>query len=207
MAKKVNKTEKPRKQVNYAQVFAIKEKYQKQIQELCPQANTKSGIYVYTRVSAENVRFFYCGQAKCLIERLCSHMTGYSHIDLSIKKWGLYNAEKNPYGWKIHILEYTKDLDERERYWIKQYLDAGFQTRNKNLGGQNSGKVGLEDNKPSKTYRDGIVQGTKNTTEKVRVYFDKYLDATIKLPSNKTKERKLQEFKQFLEGNDEGGND
>ena len=134
-------------------------------------------------------------------------MTGYSHIDLSIKKWGLYNSDKNPYGWKINILEYTENLDERERYWIKQYLDAGFQTRNKNLGGQNSGKVGLEDNKPSKTYRDGIVQGQKTTKAKVKTYFDKYLDYSIKDKPTKIKERKLAEFKQFLEGKDEGGND
>lgn len=213
MAKKVNKTEKPRKQVNYAQVFARKEATQERIKRVCPKADTRKGIYAFYRVDEQGFKFAYVGQSGAkdgLIGRLAEHLTGYQHIDNSIRSHGLYDEQKNPYGYKIVICAYCntqEELNQKEQEFIKKFADNSYQLRNKNIGSQGKGKTGLENARPSKTYRDGIVQGTKNTTEKVRVYFDKYLDATIKLPSNKTKERKLQEFKQFLEGNDEGGND
>ena len=192
-------------EVNYKKIFTIRQKNESKIKQLCPEATHKSGIYVFTRVSEEGIKFFYAGQAKDLLSRLAEHLSGYQHIDLSIKKWGLYSTD-NPCGYKIHILEFTTDLDERERYWIKRYIDAGFQTRNKNLGGQNNGKVGLEDNKPAKGYYDGITQGEKNILKKVKEYFDKYLDFSIKDKPNKIKERKLEEFKQFLQGKQDSGN-
>ena len=184
--------------INYKKVFAIKKKNEMKIKEFCPNAIDSPGIYVFTRVSEEGIKFFYVGQAKNLLSRLAEHLSGYQHIDLSIKKWGLYTND-NPHGYRIHILEFTENLDERERFWIKRYIDAGFQTRNKTLGGQNNGKVGLEDNKPSKGYYDGVAQGEKKTKKLVKEFFDKYLDFSIKGQSNKIKERKLEEFKQFLD--------
>jgi len=187
--------------VNYKKIFAIKRKNENVILQNNSQATHESGIYAFTRVSEEGIKFFYVGQAKDLLGRLAEHLSGYQHIDLSIKKWGLF-SEENPYGYKVHILEKTTELDEQERYWIKRYIDAGFQTRNKTLGGQNNGKVGLEDNKPSKGYYDGVAQGEKKTKKLVKEFFDKYLDFSIKGQSNKIKERKLEEFKRFLDSGD-----
>lgn len=187
--------------VNYKKIFAMKQKNEGIISGINPSATHESGIYAFTRVSEEGIKFFYVGQAKDLLGRLADHLSGYQHIDLSIKKWGFY-SETNPFGYKIHVLETTTELDERERYWIKRYIDAGFQTRNKTLGGQNNGKVGLEDNKPAKGYYDGVAYGEKKTIRKVKEFFDKYLDFSIKGSSNKIKERKLEEFKELLDSGD-----
>lgn len=52
---------------------------------------------------------------------MCSHLTGYQHIDLSIKKRGFY-SEENPFGWKINFIHYpVEQLDKMEQYWILEY--------------------------------------------------------------------------------------
>lgn len=181
---------------NYSQVFAIKAKNERKIKQMCPKANEMSGIYAFTRISEEGIRFFYAGQAVNLISRLASHLSGYQHIDLSIKKWGLY-SDKNPYGWKVHILEYTKDLDERERYWIKRYIDEGWQTRNSNLGGQNAGKVGLDSNKPARGYYDGKKQGRKDLAKEIRDLVEKYLVISTR-KDGKLAQNALEKFKKLI---------
>ena len=58
-----------------------------------------------------------------------------------------------------------------------------------------------------KRYKSGKQYGYEKAREQVKTYFDKYLDYSIKDKPTKIKEKKFAEFKQFLEGNNEGGND
>jgi hypothetical protein len=43
-----------------------------------------------------------------------------------------------------------------------------------------------------------LKQGRKNAVREVKVFFDKYLDYSVKGVSNKIKERKYNEFKEWL---------
>ena len=65
--------------------------------------------------------------------------------------------------------------------------------------GGTTGKEIIGKRKPAKTYTDGVKQGKKKIFEKVKLYFNKYLSFAIKPPINKVKERKLREFKEWLE--------
>ena len=98
----------------------------------------QSGIYFYTRTDENGISYFYIGQSVDCLERSISHLTGYQHIDLSIKKRGFY-SENNPYGWKLNVMYYPKDkLDEMEQHWILEYAKRGYQCRyNKTAGGKN----------------------------------------------------------------------
>lgn len=58
----------------------------KRLLKVNPDLDNKSGIYFLTRVDENGIPFFYIGQAVHIIQRMCSHLTGYQHIDLSIKK-------------------------------------------------------------------------------------------------------------------------
>lgn len=188
-------------EVDYGQLYAKKKALEGKVLKLCPNARNEKGIYAFTRVDDHNVRHFYVGQSVACLSRLISHLQGYdSHIDLSIRKWGLYDESKNPYGYKIHILEYTDNLDEREKFWIMKYIQNGAQSKNVSYGGQGEGKAHLNENKQSRGYYEGVAYGKKKVCEEVKVFFDKYLDFVIKEPSNKIKERKLKEFEELLKG-------
>ena len=79
---------------NYKQVYAVQRKYKEQLLKVNPDLNDESGIYFLTR-EEDGFKYAYIGQAKHILQRLCSHMTGYQHIDLSLKKHGFY-SEDNP---------------------------------------------------------------------------------------------------------------
>lgn len=202
MAKKVNKTEKPKKQVNYAQLFTIQDKIESQIRQVCPTINHRSGIYFYTRVDIADPtkKACYIGKSVDILSRCISHQQGWKQrIDQSIRKRGYY-SDKNLGGWKLNFLNFPVDqLDEKEAFYIDMYKNANYEMYNVESGGT-TGKTLINERKPSKTYRDGIVQGQKSTKAKVQTYFTKYLDYSVKLPSTKIKEKKFAEFKQFLEG-------
>lgn len=212
MTKMTNK-QKAKKEINYAQVFARKLATQQRIKKVCPKADTKKGIYAFYRVDEQGFKFAYVGQAGAkdgLIGRLAEHLTGYQHIDNSIKSHGLYDEQKNPYGYKILICAYChtqEELNQKEQEFIKMFADNGYQLRNKTIGSQGKGKLGLENSKLAKGYYDGVAYGTKKTKAKVKVFFDKYLDYCVKVPPTKIKERKFAEFKQFLEDDEKGGTD
>ena len=60
-----------------------------------------------------------------ILTRLAQHMRGYQHIDLSLKKHGLY-SEKNPYRWRVvHTNCPESELDEKEQYYIIRADRAG----------------------------------------------------------------------------------
>jgi hypothetical protein len=187
---------------NYKQIFAIKKKNEEKIKKLCPKAIETAGCYIFHRYQGD-FRFAYIGLAtKSLLSRLGDHLNGYeSHIDLSIRKWGLYDEVKNPQGYHIDILCYCKpeECNEKEQYYIKKYANLSYQLLNKTSGSQDGDKFGITENKPTKNYHQGVAYGELKTKRKVKEYFDKYLDFTIKSPSNKIKERKYNEFKEWLE--------
>ena len=170
--------------MNYAQIKAIEKKNKERILKVCPEATEDSGIYIFTRFE-NGFKFGYVGQAKHLLTRLAQHLVGYQHIDLSLKKHGLYSDE-NKTGYKIDIYPCDCDrLDEKEQKFVVQLANLGYQLRNKTSGSQGSGKFGIADNKPSKGYRDGLQQGYKNAQKEIAPLFEKWLkvdfDETKKL--------------------------
>lgn len=191
--------------VNYRQVFARKAEIAKKIKSICPNAKDDAGIYIFTR-EENGYKFAYIGQSLNCLSRLIDHMQGYDQwIDKSIKSHKLYSAS-NPVGWKIGCLYFPKELlDEKEQYYIRLYADKGYQLRNVSGGGINS-KFGLNDNKTKRGFYEGVGEGIRKTRKDIKVYFDKYLDYSIKQPSNKLKERKFAEFTEFLNKIDESEN-
>lgn len=99
---------------NFRQVKAIEQKNKKRLLEVNPGLDDESGIYFLTREDENGFRYDYIGQAVHILTRLAQHLVGYQHIDLSLKKHGLYE-EDNPYGWKVNFRYYaTNLLNERE---------------------------------------------------------------------------------------------
>ena len=185
--------------MNYRQIYARKSECEKRIKEVCPKATHESGIYCFTRVDEDGFKFAYVGQAsKSLLTRLGEHLVGYQHIDLSIKKHGLYSQE-NPYGYKVNILCKcpAEECNEKEQYYIKKAADAGYQLKNSTTGSQGKGKKGLENGRPSKTYRDGLDQGYLNARREVSHWFSLHLNATMKKPT-KNAEKALANFQEFI---------
>lgn len=184
---------------NYKQRMAIENNYKKKLVEIDPTLDDSSGIYFFTREDSNGFKYAYIGQAKHILSRLAQHFTGYQHIDLSIKKHGMY-SEDNPEGWKVTSIEYPEsELDNMEQYYIKQYADMGYQLRNKTGGGQGTGKTQIDDYRPSKGYRDGLIQGRKNASKEIARLFEKHLNYSKKSDKpNKNQEKALTKFEEFL---------
>lgn len=184
--------------MDYRQIKAIEKKNKGRILAICPNTPETSGIYIFKRYDG-NFKYAYIGQAKHLLTRLAQHLSGYQHIDLSIKKHGFY-SENNPCGWGLsYILCEERELDELEQHYIKKYANKGYQLRNKTSGSQGKGKYGIADNKPSKGYYDGLKQGYKNAQKYVANLFDKHLNYSKKSETaNKNQEKALEKFKEFL---------
>ena len=188
--------------MNYKQIYAIKKANEERILKVCPNCPNTSGIYFLIR-EENGFKYAYIGQALHLRERLGSHLSGYQHIDLSIKKHGLW-SEENPTGYRVHFLEFAENLlDEMEQKYIKQYANAGYQLRNVESGGSD-GKTDIGERKPSRGYYDGLEQGYRNAQKEVAHLFGLHLDYTTKKqPPTKLQEKALQKFKDFLGGNNE----
>ena len=185
---------------NYKQIFAIQESYKKKIKQMYPDIDDKSGIYFLTRTDENDIKYFYVGQAKKLLSRIAQHMTGYQHIDLSLKKRGWYSSE-NPDGWELGFMHYPiEELDEKEKYWILEYTKNGYQARyNKTAGGQGVGKEKINEYRPAKGYRDGLEQGRINASREVANLFDKHLNYSKKSDKpNKNQDKAIIKFEEFL---------
>lgn len=185
--------------MNYRQIKAIEQANKKRlIEHFCNIPDT-SGIYVLTR-KENDFRYAYIGQAsRSVLTRLSQHLQGYQHIDLSLKKHGLY-SDKNKSGWMIEVcMECQKDqLDRMEQIWIREFANRGYQLYNHTTGSQGAGKKVLGDQKERKGYNQGLHKGYEKAIKEVRNYFDKYLDFIIKGKTNKIKERKFEEFKRWV---------
>lgn len=158
-----------------------------------------SGIYIFTR-EENGLRYAYIGQALKLLTRTSQHLSGYQHIDLSIKKRGLYDANKKPNGWRISFILYDKTvLDEKEQSYIKAYADSGYQLYNHTTGSQGDGKCALGEAKSPKGYRDGVAQGEKNVIKKIAHLFNLHLKAVPKADKpTKTQEKAQEKFYEII---------
>ena len=187
---------------NIRQSKAIEAQNRKRLLKLNPELNDNSGIYFLTRLSDENINYFYIGQAKHILTRLAQHFVNIQHIDLSLKKRGLYSSE-NPYGWKINFINYPeKELDKWEQYWILEYQKRGYQCRyNKTSGGQGEGKEKINEFRPQKGYRDGLKQGQKNLARELSHIIDKHLVVSLKpeKAENKVSQKALEKFSVLLD--------
>ena len=174
-----------------------------------PKLNEQSGIYFLTREDEQGIKYAYIGQAKHILSRLAQHMTGYQHIDLSLKKHGLI-SNSNMCGWNVNFLNFPEELlDEKEQYYIKKYALGGYQLRNKTAGGQGAGKKQINDYRPGKTYRQGVEQGMKNASRDVAKLFEKHLNVSAKSnPPTVNQMKAMDKFEKFLELSkyDSGGN-
>ena len=185
---------------NVRQAKAIEYKNKKRLLEVNPNLDDRSGIYFLTRVDEDGIKYAYIGQAKHIISRLAQHLVGYQHIDLSLKKHGLYSQD-NPCGWKVNFLHYSEIiLDEMEQKWIKEYALKGYQLRNKTGGSQGEGKRQIDDYRPQKGYYDGLAQGRKNLAKELSHIIDKHLIVSLKPEklNNKVSQKALEKFNGLL---------
>lgn len=194
---------------NPRQRYMIDQKNKQRLLSLNPDLDNESGIYFLTR-EENGIKYGYVGQAVKILNRMVSHLSGYQHIDLSLKKHGLYDEEKNPNGWKLGFLHYPEsELDKWEQHWIREYANAGYQMRNKTAGGQGEGKVQMDDYKPAKGYRDGIKQGRKNLAKELKGIIDKHLMVMIKpeKAGNKVSQGQFEKFWYLLDTENEESNE
>lgn len=190
---------------NFRQVKAIELKNKKRLLTINPNLNEQSGIYFLTRVDEDGFKYAYVGQAKHILTRLAQHLVGYQHIDLSLKKHGLF-SESTPYGWKVNFLLFPiSQLDEMEQKYIKEYALNGYQMRNKTSGSQGVGKSKIDDFRPQKGYYDGLRQGRRNLAREIKAIIDKHLVVMLKpeKASNKVSIRQFEKFYELL-GESEG---
>ena len=196
---------------NFRRAKAIEAKNKKRILEVNTHVDEGSGIYFLTRTDDDGIRYAYIGQAKHLLTRLAQHLSGYQHIDLSIKNHGLYAAD-NITGWKVGFLHYQEDkLDEMEQKYIRQYAQAGYQLRNKTAGGQGEGKKQIDEYRPAKGYRDGIEQGKRMLARELLSIAEKHLKIDLREDKrgNKISQKQYEKFMALIhaEGNDESLHD
>ena len=185
-----------------AKVKAIEAENKRKLLAINPKLDDNSGIYFLTREDENGFKYAYIGQAKQILTRLAQHLVGYQHIDLSLKKHGLFSAV-NPYGWKVGFLHCSLVyLDELEQDYIKMYANHGYQLRNKTAGGQGEGKAQIDEYRPVKGYRDGLLQGRKNLARELKDIADKHLTIELKAEktANKTSQRMLEKFMELLNG-------
>lgn len=186
---------------NIQKVKAIESQNKRKILSVNQNVDESSGIYFLTRTDENGIQYAYIGQAKHLLTRLAQHLSGYQHIDLSLKKHGMF-SEGNVYGWKINFLHYPEDeLDEHEQFWIKRYAKNGYQLRNKTAGGQGEGKKQISEYRPAKGYYDGITQGKKTLARELSHIMEKHLTVELKPEKrgNKVSEKQLEKFNRLLD--------
>lgn len=192
---------------NIAKVNAIERKNEQKLLAVNPNLDNGSGIYFLTRVDSETgIKFSYVGQAVKIKQRMLSHMTGYQHIDLSIRKHGLF-SEDNPDGWNINFIHFPiSELDEKERYYITLYAKNGYQSRNKDTGG-GAGKQELGERKPPKGYREGVQFGKLSLARELKSIIDKHLTVRLKeeKQNNKISQKQLEKFNWLLNEENYGG--
>lgn len=183
---------------NYKKIYAIKKANKEKILKICPYVSECSGIYILTR-EENGFKYAYVGQAKNMLERLADHLSGYQHIDLSIKNHRWY-SENNKTGWKIERLIQCeiRELDNKEQEYILEYHNLGYQLHNKTAGGQGEGKVKIAEYKPAKNYHDGLKQGYKNAQKFISKLFDKNLIYEINGKETVNKIKAKNKFEDFL---------
>ena len=185
--------------MNYRQIFAKRQKLMNRIKTICPEMQDVSGIYTFHKIDENGFKKYYSGQAKHLLQRTSSHLSEYDHIALSLKKYG-FKKEGNPYGWELDYF-YCKEseLNDKEQETIAHWhKDLGYIPYNKTGGSQGAGKFGINENKPSKTYHDGVKYGREKLKKELNVLIDKYLIINTKNES-KLAQNALIKFNDLLQ--------
>ena len=183
--------------MNFRQIKAIEKANRERILKTCPGVQDVCGIYIFVR-EEDGFKYAYVGQARKLLTRLAGHLKGYQHIDLSIRKHGLY-SEENPTGWYIfcHRCDFD-ELDELERRYVLEYANKGYQLRNKTTGSQGEGKKDIAD-APTKGYLEGLHNGYKKAQKEIARLFDLHLKCeTKKEPPTKLQIKALEKFNNFI---------
>ena len=187
---------------NIARVKAIEKKNEQKLLAVNPTLDDESGIYFLTRVDEETgIKYSYVGQALHIKQRMLQHMVGYQHIDISLRKHGLYSID-NQSGWNINYKHFPQDqLNEKERYYITLYARNGYQSRNKDTGG-GEGKAQIDEYRPAKGYRDGLIQGRKNLAKELSHIADKHLEIRLRegKEGNKVSQKALEKFMVLMTG-------
>lgn len=190
---------------NIAKAKAIERENKKRLLKVNSKLDENSGIYFLTREDENGIKFGYIGQAKHILTRLAQHLVvkkeNPPHIDLSLKKHGLYSVE-NPHGWNVGFLHFAEnELDEQEQNYIRLYARYGYQLRNKTAGGQGEGKTQIDEYRARKGYRDGIQQGKKMLARELRHILDKHLVVSLKPEkmANKVSQNALEKFNYLLD--------
>jgi hypothetical protein len=186
--------------MDFKKIKAIEQSNKRKLLKAFPYLPDESGIYILRR-EENGFKYAYIGQAKHILTRLAQHLVGYQHIDLSLKKHGLFSKE-NLTGWDIGCVKCAIDeLDDKEQAYIKAYANAGFQLRNKTAGGQGEGKFEIAETRPRKTYQEGVKQGYEKARKEIAKLFEKSLECHIQGKENKNKVKAYEKFKLFIGGN------
>lgn len=182
---------------NFVKAKAIEAENRKRWLKLNPNLNDNSGVYFLRRVDEDGFKFGYAGQAKHILTRLCQHSAGHQqHIDLSLKKHGLY-SENNPYGWTVICENFSEaSLDRAEQFYIKWLADQGYQLRNKTGGSQGAGKKQIDEYRPAKGYYDGLKQGKKSLARELSYIIDTHLQVSLK-PEKQNNKVSIRAFERF----------
>ena len=183
---------------NIARIKSIDKSNKKRLLKVNPNLDDENGIYILWRTEIHG----YIGQTKQgILTRLSQHMSGYKqHIDLSLKKHGLYSAD-NKGGYKIDFIHcQISELDNKEKEYIQKSIDSGWIVKNKTGGGQNEGKEKIAEYKPPKTYRQGIQQGKITLARELKHIIDIHLNVSIRpeKANNKVSIKALEKFNELL---------
>lgn len=186
---------------NFVKAKAIEAENRNRWLKLNPNLNDNSGVYILRRVDEDGFKFGYAGQAKHILTRLCQHSAGHQqHIDLSLKKHGLY-SENNPYGWTVICENFPEaSLDRAEQFYIRWLADQGYQLRNKTGGSQGAGKKQIDEYRPAKGYYDGLKQGKKSLARELSHIIDTHLQVSLKpeKQGNKVSIRAFEKFQNLI---------
>lgn len=188
--------------MDYRKRYAILNKNKERWLQFLP-IRDESGIYILTRYDENGFKYAYVGQAKKVLTRLAEHLSGYQHIDLSLKKHGIGSAFQIG-KWKCEKVIYCDEaeLDNAEQEWIRKCHGYGYQLYNHTTGSQGQGKQALGEQKPAKGYYDGIKQGRKKVIEEITYRLDKGDIRLVIDNPNKRKEQHLTKLMEILREND-----
>lgn len=189
--------------VNFRQLMAVLNLYKRQVLACFPSIPDQSGIYILTRFE-NGFKYAYIGQAQKILTRLAVHLKGFQskstqHIDLSLKKHGLYSTD-NETGWKIEYLLFpVEELNDREQEFIRLYAEKGYQLRNKTSGSQDNSKKAISDT-VVKGYQMGLYKGYEKARKYIAHLFDKNLECNYKGDRTPTKnqEKAMIKFNEFI---------
>ena len=186
--------------MNYKNLYAIRKSNENRIKALCSDIEETSGIYAFYRTDESCIKYVYVGQADNLLKRAAEHLSGFQHIDLSIKKHGLYNEDTNPHGWMVKVeCECAQEkLDEKERCAVINYARFGYQLRNKTTGGQGDGKKSIGDSGRG-GYLKGKRDGELKALKEIGAAIEKYT-CGITSKGGSIADRKTNELNQKLKG-------